>query len=118
MSEKKRAAKSPSKGSKQKSKQAPAPKVKSSDARSSEAPAVSGERRNIDAYVGKIYTISSWKGMPNYECMFCGFATINHRSALEHAAEMHAPPEREIVDTGFVDTSGAPITRARQPKED
>jgi hypothetical protein len=69
-------------------------------------------------FEGKIYITGSWKGLPNYACMFCGFATINHQTALEHAAEAHSPPEKEIVDTGLVTKDGVPITRARQPKED
>jgi hypothetical protein len=72
-----------------------------------------------DPFEGVLYTTSKWKGLPNYECMFCGFATVDHESALEHAAEAHAPPEAEIINTGLVTESGAPITRAVEPaKED
>lgn len=114
MPEKKTRPKSSPKASKVKAKESPSPKAEKREAAASQPPAA----RKADPYEGKLYTIGSWKGLPNYECTMCGFATVNHRTALEHAAEFHAPPEKEIVDTGFVDTSGAPITRARQPKED
>ena len=73
----------------------------------------------VDPFEGELYVISKWKGLPNYKCMFCGFATLDHQTALEHAAEAHAPPEPKIINTGLVDESGAPITRAIEPaKED
>lgn len=75
-----------------------------------------------DPYEGKLYATSTWKGLPNYECLFCAFATVDHQTALEHAAEIHAPPEEpepETINTGLVSEDGAPITRAVQPaKED
>ncbi len=114
MSEKKQRPKSSPKTAKVKEKESPSPKVERSEAPSSQAPAAS----QADPYDGKIYTIGSWKRMPNYECMFCGYATVNHRSALEHATEFHAPPQKEIVDTGIVDEDGSPITRAVQPERE
>lgn len=76
----------------------------------------------VDQFEGVLYTTGDWKGLPNYECMFCAFATVDHQTALEHAAEIHAPPEEpkpEIINTGLVTEDGAPITRAVQPaKED
>ncbi len=72
-----------------------------------------------DEFESVLYTTSKWKGLPNYECMFCGFATVDHDTALEHASDAHAPPEPKIIDTGLVTESGAPITRAVEPaKED
>ncbi len=66
-----------------------------------------------------LYTISKWKGLPNYECLFCGHATVDHDTALEHADDAHAPPKPKIIDTGLVSETGAPITRAVEPaKED
>ncbi len=66
----------------------------------------------VDPFEGVLYTISKWKGLPNYECLFCGHATVDHETALEHANDAHAPPEPKIIDTGLVTESGAPITRA------
>ena len=75
-----------------------------------------------DPCEGVLYTTSTWKGLPNYECRFCAFSTVNHQTAFEHAAEIHAPPdepEAAIVNTGLVAEDGAPITRAVKPaKED
>ena len=75
-----------------------------------------------DRFEGVLYTTSTWKGLPNYECCFCAYATVDHRAALEHAAGVHAPPEEKkpkIINTGLVSETGAPITRAVQPaKED
>ena len=73
----------------------------------------------VDPFEGVLYTISKWKGLPNYECLFCGHATVNHDTALEHASDAHASPKPKIIDTGLVTETGAPITRAAEPaKED
>lgn len=89
-------------------------KKKTTKKRKAQAPA--------DQFEGKLYTTSKWKGLPNYECLFCAYATVDHQAALEHAADAHAPPpdpEPEIINTGLVTESGSPITRALEPaKED
>lgn len=112
------AAKRPSKATKELRDQSDPDVAPSGEAAAVETPAPS-QAVPKDPFEGVIYTTGDWKGLPNYECRFCGFATVNHQTALEHAAEFHAPPETEFVNTGLVDKDGAPITRAVQPaKED
>lgn len=69
----------------------------------------------VDPNEGVLYTTAEWKGLPNYECVHCAYATVDHQSALEHATDAHGPPPQpkvETVNTGLVTESGTPITRA------
>ena len=112
---KKQPRKRPSKATKPKEMDSPAQEAAATDAPASETPVVS-EARPVDPYEGKLYSISTWKGLPNYECLFCAYATVNHEAAFEHAADAHAPDPEQIVNTGRVDRSGVPRTRAAQPE--
>lgn len=33
----------------------------------------------------KFYTVSSWRGYPNYECKHCAFATLDQREMTKHS---------------------------------
>lgn len=81
---------------------------------------VSADTPPEDPYDGKLYTISLWKHLNNYECLACAYATIDRADALRHFMDEHAPiPEPvRIVDTGLVSESGAPIQRVEPAKEE
>ena len=97
-----------------------AEEVTASHADACEPVEVSEPESEVDQFAGKLYTISSWKGLPNFECLWCAFATVDHEAALEHAVDAHAPkePEEQLINTGLVDGSGEPITRAVQPAKE
>ena len=67
-----------------------------------------------------LWEISSWKGLPNYECRFCAYATIDFDDAVDHYRSEHAPPSTEvrIIDTGLVNEDGTPIKRVEPAKEE
>ena len=120
MTEKKKPArKRPSKAAKVSKVESHSDEAAKPQAAATETPAPS-EAVPVDDYVGKLYTSSSWKGLPNYECLFCAFSTVTHHTALEHAADAHSPTvaQEEIIDTGLVGPDGDPLTRAVQPRED
>jgi hypothetical protein len=73
----------------------------------------------VDNLEGVIYLTTSWKGMPNYECLWCQFATVDHDNALDHYKAEHTqrPIEGRIVNTGLVTSDGAPITRVEPAEE-
>jgi len=73
----------------------------------------------VDPYLGVAYTVSSWKGLPNYECRFCAMATISRDDAIEHFTKEHCTsnPKERIVDTGIVDEDGATIMRVVPAEE-
>ncbi len=58
--------------------------------------------------------VGEWKGLPNYCCKLCAFATVSRASAIEHHAD-HFPPSLvkppHIVNTGLVSETGAEIVR-------
>jgi hypothetical protein len=117
MTEKKKSArKRPSKASTSTKVVSTGGKPKASEASSSPAPAAP----KADLLEGNIYTTGTWKGLPNYECLFCPFATVDHVAALEHFAAAHAPPEQEeqTINTGLVDSGGKPITRVETPAKE
>lgn len=35
------------------------------------------------------YTVGAWKGIPNYECNYCPFASLSKRSTIIHVAQAH-----------------------------
>ena len=39
----------------------------------------------------EIYRIGKWQDYPNYECLFCPFATLDEAVAQEHYQHVHAP---------------------------
>lgn len=58
--------------------------------------------------------VGDWKGLPNFCCKLCAFATVNRATAIEHHAEHFPPPSRvspHIVDTGLVTPTGSKIAR-------
>lgn len=73
-----------------------------------------------DEYVARIYIVSWWKGLRNYECLFCAMATLDRDDAIEHYQKVHAPvePTERIINTGLVGEDGTPITRVESAKED
>lgn len=117
---KKAARKRPSKAAKPPQVESHSETAASVEAASSPEPEVSEAVVESDPYEGKLYEISSWKGLPNYECKFCAYATVDYEAALEHAADVHAPPDPkpEIINTGLVDVGGDPITRAERPAKE
>lgn len=36
------------------------------------------------------YTVGSWKGLPNYQCNQCSFASLKKRTTIIHIAKTHA----------------------------
>jgi hypothetical protein len=36
------------------------------------------------------YRVGEWKGLPNFECIHCDFASLRRRRTILHIAEMHA----------------------------
>ncbi len=120
MPEKKQAPKKRSKAAKPKETRAPARKAPRSQADASEP---GGARQAIpshDGLDGKIYTTSLWKHLPNYECLWCAFSTVDHETALSHFKEEHQtrPPEARVINTGLVDKDGEPIKRVEPAEED
>ena len=64
------------------------------------------------------WTVSEWKGLPNYECRSCSFATVDRSTAEWHFMAEHAPSQREpaaVVNTGLVAKDGSPIMRTVEP---
>lgn len=43
-----------------------------------------------------IYRVGQWSGLPNYECLFCPFATLNEQEAIEHFASRHGPQMQPV----------------------
>jgi len=120
MTEKKKPARrKPSKAAKMKAVETPSDDA-TEDQASTGTPQATSEGVPVGEFEGKLYTTGIWKGLPNYECLFCAFSTVTHHTALEHAADAHSPtvPEEEIIDTGLVGPGGDPLTRAVQPRED
>jgi hypothetical protein len=87
---------------------APAPKPEAET-----APAPVDAPEPPDSGVAPPYTVSSWKGLPNYECSRCAFATVDLDRMNNHWLSEHAPPAplERIIDTGLVSPDGSKIAR-------
>ena len=74
------------------------------------------------AQLGDNITIGVWKGIPNYECAHCAYATPTPERAWEHYLDVHLKlkekPTRATIDTGLVTGSGEPIMRETEPAEE
>lgn len=111
MPEKKQAPKKRSKAAKPKATQAPAPKP---------APKEAVASKPADPLEGRVYTTGLWKHLPNYECLWCAFSTVDHETALSHFKAEHEtrPKEARVINTGLVDEGGEPIKRVEPAEED
>ena len=120
MTKKKTTRRTPSKAAKSKDVQTHSPKATPSEAAASQEPATSATVSSEDEFEGRIYTTSLWKHLPNYECLFCAYATVDHDAALDHFKSEHALPQKKarIINTGLVNEDGAPITRVEPAEED
>jgi len=107
-------------------KQAPRKRSKAAKPRATPAPAKEEPRGDLaapapsDPLEGRMYTTGSWKGLPNYECLWCAFSTVDHETALEHYEADHQtrPKEARIINTGLVGEDGEPIKRVEPAEED
>lgn len=65
------------------------------------------------------FVVGKWKGLDNYQCLLCAYATVDYDRAVEHYNKAHVPqpPAARIIDTGIVSADGAPITREAPAKE-
>jgi len=77
------------------------------------------EEADPDQFCGVAYTVTSWKGLPNYECRFCAMALLDQQDAIKHFEIEHCTkiPEERIVDTGLVDEDGSKIVRVIPAEE-
>jgi Zn ribbon nucleic-acid-binding protein len=39
------------------------------------------------------FRVGTWNGLPNYECIRCGFKSLDREAALEHVLTRHAIQE-------------------------
>jgi hypothetical protein len=59
------------------------------------------------------YVVTSWNGLPNYECSVCPYATLSEESILLHVLQQHIRPYRQPPDQPrpvIFDRFGNPVT--------
>jgi hypothetical protein len=67
---------------------------------------------------GAIYEMTKWKGLDNYQCLFCNFASLHRERIFEHYTTRHTSKPKapaKIIDTGLVTEDGQPIGRVEEP---
>lgn len=61
------------------------------------------------------YTVGSWKGLPQLQCKFCRFDTLEGvDEMMRHYEADHAPKPPPKIRLPFVDARGEPIEVERE----